>query len=368
MEFYENKDIENIVTPVKLDKLKELLQRSVYDKEKTKFLLGGFANGFDLEYEGPTERRNLSRNLPFTVGDKFQLWTKVMKEVKLGRYAGPFKNVPFQHFVQSPIGLVPKAGGQTRLIFHLSYDFKQEKSVNAYTDQSKCSVKYKDLDHAVKESLDLLKRAMLKQVQETGRNNNATCIWYGISDIKSAFHILLLKVKCFWLLVMKAFHPVTGEEYFFVDKCLPFGHCISCALFQKFSDALAYMVKYLIKVKRSIETTPLSNYLDDFLFAAISQQICSIMIQEFLFMCNKLGVPISHEKTEWANTIVMFLGILLDRKYQVLAIPEDKRLRALNSLELMLSKKKSTVRDLQALAGLLNFLNKAIIPRRAFTR
>ena len=110
VEFYENKDIENIVTPVKLDKLKELLQRSAYDKEKTKFLLDGFANSFDLEYEGPTERRNLSRNLPFTVEDKFQLWTKVMKEVKLGRYVGPFKNVPFQHFVQSPIGLVPKAG------------------------------------------------------------------------------------------------------------------------------------------------------------------------------------------------------------------------------------------------------------------
>ena len=37
-----------------------------------------------------------------------------MKEVKLGRVAGPFLKVPFDNYIQSPIGLVPKAGGGTR--------------------------------------------------------------------------------------------------------------------------------------------------------------------------------------------------------------------------------------------------------------
>ena len=49
---------------------------------------------------------------------------------------GLFETIPFENFIQSPIGLVPKAGSdQTRLIFHLSYDFKSEgfKSVNAHT-------------------------------------------------------------------------------------------------------------------------------------------------------------------------------------------------------------------------------------------
>ena len=56
------------------------------------------------------------------VGDELTLWNKVMKEVKLKRYAGPFEQIPFKHFIQSPIGLVPKDGGKdTRLIFHLSY-------------------------------------------------------------------------------------------------------------------------------------------------------------------------------------------------------------------------------------------------------
>ena len=109
---------------------------------------------------GPCDRMDFSNNIPFTVGDKFQLWDKLMKEVQLGRVAGPFQweSLPFKNVIQSPIGLVPKAGGQTRLIFHLSYDFPNgNKSINYWTPDSICSVNYNDLDHAMKNSLKVLK-------------------------------------------------------------------------------------------------------------------------------------------------------------------------------------------------------------------
>ena len=35
-----------------------------------------------------------------------------MKEVKAKRFAGPFKNIPFENYIQSPIGLVPKSGNR----------------------------------------------------------------------------------------------------------------------------------------------------------------------------------------------------------------------------------------------------------------
>ena len=45
---------------------------------------------------------------------------QIDEEVKVGRVAGPFAEIPFENYIQSPIGLVPKSGGdQTRLIFHL---------------------------------------------------------------------------------------------------------------------------------------------------------------------------------------------------------------------------------------------------------
>ena len=180
--------------------------------------------------------------------------------------------------------------------------------------------------------------------------------------------MLPLLIGCFWLLVQKAEHPISGKMYYFVDKCLPFGHCISCALFQKFSDALPHMIKFLLKEKRKIEYTPLTNYLDDFLFATLKRAICNIMIQEFLSMCATLGVPISIDKTEWASDLMVFLGILLDGKFKILAIPEEKQNKAVHALSAIIDSKKCTVKEIQSLAGLLNFLNKAIIHGRAFTR
>ena len=123
------------------------------------FLINGFTTGFSLEYEGPINRQDRLKNLPFSVRNHSILWEKIMKEVKLGRFAGPYKNIPFENYVQSPIGLVPKGqdGKDTQLIFHLSYDFGPNKlSVNSYMRKEKCSVSYKDLDHAVQQSLDLL--------------------------------------------------------------------------------------------------------------------------------------------------------------------------------------------------------------------
>ena len=78
-----------------------------------------------------------------------------MKEVKLGRFVGPFQDVPFDNFMQSSVGLVPKANGtDTRLIFHLSFKFKNgNESFNYWTPDELCSVKYCDLDFAVRESI-----------------------------------------------------------------------------------------------------------------------------------------------------------------------------------------------------------------------
>ena len=136
-----------------MDKLKELLTITNYDVEETNFLIDGFTDGFDICYTGPEDVKQESNNLKFTIGDKTELWNKVMKEVKEGRYAGPFNKPPFDTYIQSPIGLVPKdKGKKTRLIFHLSHPRDSTKgiSVNAHIPKSICRVTYKKLDDAVR--------------------------------------------------------------------------------------------------------------------------------------------------------------------------------------------------------------------------
>ena len=96
-----NVDLENIVTPVKYKVLDKLLTESGYNQDKKKYLVEGFCKGFDLHYGGPLEGcRRTAPNLKLRVGNKVELWNKVMKEVQLGRYAGPFEQPPFENFVQ----------------------------------------------------------------------------------------------------------------------------------------------------------------------------------------------------------------------------------------------------------------------------
>ena len=77
----ENLDLSSIVTPIKVKELTQLLNDSGYDRSKSHFLIKGFSEGFDLGYEGPKKRQDLSRNLPFHVGNETDLWNKIMKEI-----------------------------------------------------------------------------------------------------------------------------------------------------------------------------------------------------------------------------------------------------------------------------------------------
>ena len=94
---FSNLNIEDIVTPVDVDKLEQLLVTSNYNEAETRFLISGFREGFDIGYMGPTDRQDESRNMPFRIGNKKILWNKIMKEIKAGRVAGPFsrEEIPF---------------------------------------------------------------------------------------------------------------------------------------------------------------------------------------------------------------------------------------------------------------------------------
>ena len=340
-------DLDNIYTPVKPDVLHRLLTEVGYDREKTQFLVDGFRFGFDLGYRGPEKVQMKAPNLKFTIGNKLELWNKVMKEVQLKRYAGPFREIPFTNFIQSPIGLVPKDGGKkTRLIFHLSYPRGMGTAVNANTPEELSSVSYQSFGEAIKLCI------------QEGKGCFA-----GKSDLSSAFRHLAMKKKFWKILVMKAYHPITNDLFYFMDKCMPFGSSISCANFQKFSDALSFIVE-----KKTGKTNV--NYLDDFLFVALMNAICNNQVRTFIGICEAINFPVALDKTFWGSTCITFLGLLIDTVKQIVAIPTDKVQQAVEMILYVLSKKnkKITLKQLQQVCGYLNFLGNAIVPGRAFTR
>ena len=262
---YCNYQTDHVTTLIKVAELRKLLFETHYDADKTKYIVSGFSQGFEIGYQGPMERTDLFDNIPLHRGNKVILWNKVMKEVKLGRYAGPFSKPPFKHYIQSPIGLVPKdKGRKTRLIFHLSFDFGSEenqKSVNYHIPESKCTVKYRDLDHAIKNSLKLMDQLGLFEKRQP--------IFYSKTNLESAFRAVPLRLQDHWLLMMAAFHSVTGKKYYFYDLCLPFGAGSSCQIYQAFSNCLHHIVEY------KIGQWNCTNYLDDLCFYAETEEICN---------------------------------------------------------------------------------------------
>ena len=184
-------------------------------------------------------------------------------------------------------------------------------------------------------------------------------IYLGHSDIKSAFHLLPLNHSSWRWLVMKCKNLITGQIQYFVDKCLPFRSSVSCSHFQQFSDAL----KFLIQFRTAADT--INNYLDDFLFIAATLLLCSYLINEFLAMCEELGLPIAFDKTKWASLQVIFLGILLDGQNMLMIVPEEKRIRAVEMIQLLLNKKKAQVKDLSIIMWIPKFLEQGGYPRES---
>ena len=286
-------------------------------------------------------------NLKFNVGNHLILWNKVMKEVAAKRFAGPFGKIPSEYFMQSPIRLVEKDGGNdTRLIFHLSYPRGQGISLNENMPKDKCTVHYPDFPEAIKLCLVEGKNCKIAQ-----------------SDVKATFRNLCVRVQDFALLVMKGKSPIDGKFYYFFDKALPFGASISCNLFQRVSNAIAHVVKYRMH-------KPLVNYLDDYLFCSLMKMWCNQQVCIFMDVCASINFPVNMDKTYWGTTCLIFLGMLIDTISQTVSILTDKINKALNLIQSILDNKnrKVTLKQLQKLCGLLNFFGRCIIPGRAFTR
>lgn len=331
-----NFDLSNLATsPIDLTTLE--LELASYDSLDRECILDGFKNGFPLHYSGPhialdTKNLKSATDLPHIVQEK------INKEIIEGRVAGPFSERPMDTLRVSPIGLVPKkTPGEYRLIHHLSYP--QGFSVNDFIDPRLTSVQYTSFDEAV------------HMLQDLGQN----CKLFKM-DLKNAFRLLPVNRDDFSLLGFK-FH-----DKFFIDKALPFGCAISCRTFEIFATFLEFAVK------RRMDSGKLLHYLDDFLGGDRSYSACKKLMDTFQICMAELNVPLAEDKTEGPAEVLCFLGLELDSIHMVVRIPQEKIGELLQKIELVLSKEKVTLRQMQSLIGSLNFCCRAIIPGRPFCR
>ena len=177
----------------------------------------------------------------------------------------PFKfdTIPFPTLRVSPVGLVPPKDGDFRLILHLSYPNCD--SVNYFIDRDIFHVNYSSIDEAV------------SMIQLMGQGT-----LLAKTDLKSAFRLLPIYPGDFDLLGIK----FDGKYYF--DKCMSFGSKLSCALFNKFSTFLHWLVNKKSNNQNSF------HYLDDFLLvgkAKLMFNVVNIHWTPFINSVHSLDFP-----------------------------------------------------------------------------
>lgn len=328
--------ISSLPTPVKANKLNDHLLG--YDDNLRKYLIKGFTSGFSLGCT-TTPPASLSKNHSSAINHPQIIQAHIQNSLKLDRISGPFPNPPFDPFVSSPLGVIPKSEpGKFRIIHDLSYP--KSNSVNTHIPKENSEVHYDSIDW------------IINLVQKHGTH----CLM-AKTDIQDAFRIIPICPDDYHLLGFSW----QGQYYF--DKCLPMGASSSCQIFEKFSVALQWILQ------SKYGAGDMSHILDDFFFIGpANSSNCKNDLTNFLYLCKCIGVPIKMSKTQTPTTIITIYGIEIDSDLMEARLPVDKVEKIKKQLVQMLQKEQTTLREFQSLIGLLNFACSVVVPGRAFLR
>ena len=310
-----------------------------YDVNRKRFLFLGLTNGFKLHYRGPLISRVVQNHK--SLSEKAEIFKdKIAKELQKGFTAGPFTEPPFDPFITSPVGLVPKKeSGKHRLILDLSYPKGELLSVNSFIPREFCKVVYEDFD------------TVAALIVENGVGSLISK-----TDIESAFNILPISPEDYWLLGF----CVNGLYYF--KRKLPMGASISCKTFEEMSKSLQFIMK-------NLGFRNISHILDDFIFISSKfSSECSLALNRFIELCEELNIPLNHDKTVQPTTCAILHGIEVCTETMTARLPDDKLVKAKDLVHNLCFRKNCTLKDMQQALGFLNFACRVIKPGRPFLR
>ena len=279
-----------------------------------------------------------SKNSKSVIDNPEAALSKINEEIKLGRIAGPFKIPPLKNFVVSPLALRAKKNSQKiRLLHNLSAPYDGS-SINFNIPDEAAKVTYANITNALEIIL------------------NKKCCFLAKTDIADAFRLIPLAKQDHHLMGFKI------KDNFYYDMCLPMGCRSSCAIFERFSDALLYILKTKYKVTNVVKV------LDDFLFLGSTRAECEKGLTAFREIAKIINLPIAEHKTLGPTRVLTFLGIEIDTVLQQVRIPEDKLQENLLLIAKAVKDPNLTLRELKSLIGKLGFASNVISAGKTFLR
>ena len=149
---------------------------------------------------------------------------------------------------------------------------------------------------------------------------------------------------------------LNGKTY--LNVTLAFGASSSCAIFEKIATCLEFIVS------NETQIPWISHFLDDFPLLQKTRELLIQFMSDFYRIMAEINMPVAVDKTLGPTQILEYLGLVLDFINQTISIPEKKRTKSLALIESLLSAhrnhKTMTVKQIQKVAGTLNFIAQAL--------
>ena len=294
-------------------------------------------HGARIGYEGPLNSRIWRPNHRSAQVHANSIRESIHSELSKGRIA-LLPALPDRYFC-SPIGLVEKKDNGVQTGWRTIHDLSCPKglSVNDGIPKAYGEISYETFEHA------------MRLVAKAGRGAHMMK-----RDLKSAFRHIPVNPLDYWLLIFE------WEGNFYVDMFLPFGLRTAPRIFNLFSEALHWVFETLFG-------WDLTHYLDDFLFVFSPDIDVKKMTSEYNTVLSTFGLSAAREK-DMDGQIVKHLGFEIDSGKMEVRLPQNKKLRAIQTISTLLHSKSVTFIALEEALGFLSHCCQVVPLGRPFLR
>ena len=322
----------NVNIPFWKDNLKDY-----HDNVFVQYLEFGWPVNYRLSYDPTSCRKNHS-----TAEDYANVINDyISTEIQFGALAGPYNQPPFSTvLITSPLHSVPKKGQNNdtrRIVLDLSYPPK--KSVNEGIPQT-----YDDL-HLEYPSVDRLIDLLVQRKVQDGA-------WMLKRDLSRAYRQLRVDPYDYRLLGFK------WEDKYYFDMSMPFGLRSAAQACQRVTSGLAHILQ-----KKGIN---IINYVDDIAAVAISESEAIEFGEVIDNVITVSGLHLAEKKSVNATQKMTFLGIQFDSAKMTMEVTPERLEEIRQELQRWIGKRRATRKEIQSLAGKLQFIAKCCKHGRCF--
>ena len=327
----------NVYSSYSISNCAKVWEHELQDDSDRLYLMDGIKNGFKIsdlhDNDYSRVKKVESDNHKSTKLHKELIDKELCKQLNDGHYMITSK----PPLVISPLGAIPKDDGTIRLIHDGSRPLGD--AMNDYTTLH--AVRYQTLEDAY----TLAKPGyFLAKV-----------------DLKSAYRSVPIHPSDYCLTGLKWHFKNDSKPTYMYDARLPFGARNGCSIFHRLTQSVRRMM-----AKRGFPN--IIVYLDNFLIISKSYSECLEAQHVLLGLLIKLGFLISWKKVLGPMCKLPFLGIMIDTTSCTLSLEEAKVSALKMKLTLFQEKKRASKRQLQSLAGSLNWACQAVRGGRFFLR